>query len=144
MEETQQTTKSEQIALRHHVIGRLKNRKQLSPLTPEHVWHPSLDANIAALSEADLALGHPDGLLSARAWKAALHLWNDSLSAAHDLVEHLETPRAQLCMESCTDVRAISIMRNIGFIVRAIIRHFTACKLERSYSCNNNGFPMAR
>ncbi|WP_256760789.1 hypothetical protein [Cohnella sp. WQ 127256] len=73
------------------LISQLENRKRLPPLTPEHIWHPGLDVEIAALSEAELGDGLPDGYQSARAWKAALHLWNDSLSAAHVLVEHLMT-----------------------------------------------------
>ncbi len=75
-----------------NLISRFKNRKRLPPLTPANVWHPGLDEEIAALSVEQLAGGHPDGLLSAQAWKAALHLWNDSLDAAHELVEHLNTP----------------------------------------------------
>ncbi|WP_052476179.1 hypothetical protein [Cohnella kolymensis] len=73
------------------LIARLESRKNLPPLSPAHIWHPGLDAEIAALPEADLAAGRPDGELSAPAWKAALHLWNDSLEAAHSLIEHLDT-----------------------------------------------------
>ncbi|TFE28115.1 hypothetical protein [Cohnella luojiensis] len=83
---------AEQTVRQHGFINRMLGRKRNSPLTPEHVWHPGLDEKIAALSESQLGEGHPDGLLSARAWKAALHLWNDSLHAAHELVEHLNTP----------------------------------------------------
>jgi hypothetical protein len=74
------------------VISRIRSRKSIPPLTPECVWHPQLDEEIAALSDQLLAEGRPDGLLSAQAWKAALHLWNDSLAAAHDLVEPMDTP----------------------------------------------------
>jgi hypothetical protein len=73
------------------LITRLESRKNLPPLSPAHVWHPGLDTDIAAISEAELAAGRPDGELSAPAWKAALHLWNDSLNAAHPLVEYLES-----------------------------------------------------
>jgi hypothetical protein len=76
----------------HVVISRLRSRKSMPPLTPEYAWHPRLDEEIAVLSEERLAEERPDGLMSAQAWKAALHLWNDSLAAAHELVEHLETP----------------------------------------------------
>jgi hypothetical protein len=76
----------------HVIIARLRSRKSLPPLKPEYAWHPRLDEEISALSEKRLAEGHPDGLLSAQAWKAALHLWNDSLAAAHELVEHLKSP----------------------------------------------------
>lgn len=74
------------------VMSLLRSRKSLSPLTPEQAWHPRLDEEIATLSEPLLAVGHPDGLLSAQAWKAALYLWNDSLDAALKLVEHMVTP----------------------------------------------------
>jgi hypothetical protein len=74
------------------VLSRLRSRKTMPPLTPEYAGHPRLDEEIAALSEQLLAEERPDGLLSAQAWKAALHLWNDSLAAAHELVEHMETP----------------------------------------------------
>ncbi|WP_373229114.1 hypothetical protein [Cohnella sp.] len=67
------------------LIEQLMNRNSLSPLTPNHVWHPSLDEEIASFSEILLADGRPDGVQSAQAWKAALHLWNDSLDAAHEL-----------------------------------------------------------
>jgi hypothetical protein len=76
----------------HVVISRLRSRKNMPPLRPEYAWHPRLDEEIAVLSEERLAEERPDGLLSAQAWKAALHLWNDSLAAAHELVEHLDTP----------------------------------------------------
>ncbi|BBI32166.1 hypothetical protein [Cohnella abietis] len=75
-----------------NLISSIRSRKIPSPLTPEHSWLPALDEEIAAISEAQLAQGYPDGVLSAQAWKAALYLWNDSLDAAHKLVEHLETP----------------------------------------------------
>lgn len=70
----------------------LQNRKNWPPLAPDRVWHPGIDAEIAALSETDMAGAHADGPASARAWKAALHLWNDSLERAHALVQELETP----------------------------------------------------
>jgi hypothetical protein len=78
--------------VRSSVITQLMSRKVLPLLTPDHVWHPGLDKEIAALSENQLADGRPDGIQSAQAWKAALHLWNDSLDAAHELVQELETP----------------------------------------------------
>lgn len=74
------------------LLTRLNNRKSLPYLMPDQVWHPGLDEEIAAIPESALAEDRPDGTLSARAWKAALHLWNDSLDAAHALVEHMETP----------------------------------------------------
>jgi hypothetical protein len=74
------------------LITKLKSRKSLPELSPDHIWHPALDHEIAAIPEEQLADGRPDGLLSAQAWKAALHLWNDSLDAAHELVEHMDTP----------------------------------------------------
>lgn len=73
------------------MMSLLRTRKQLPPLTPTHVWHPGLDEQIASLDEGHLAGEHPDGSLSARAWKAALYLWNDSLAAAHDIVQDLDT-----------------------------------------------------
>jgi hypothetical protein len=74
------------------LISRLMSRKSIPLLTPEHVWHPGLDIEIAAISEEQSADGRPDDLHSVLAWKAVLHLWNDSLDAAHELVQHLETP----------------------------------------------------
>ncbi|WP_276354758.1 hypothetical protein [Cohnella caldifontis] len=74
------------------IVETLKNRKSLPPLAPEHAWHPGLDAEIAGLPEERMAGDHPDGRLSALAWKAALHLWNDSLEPAHAIVQELETP----------------------------------------------------
>lgn len=73
------------------LIKRLQSRKSLPPLTPDHVWHPGLDTEIAAVPEAELAAGRPDGARSAPAWKAVLHLWNDSLICAHSLVQDLDT-----------------------------------------------------
>jgi hypothetical protein len=74
----------------------LRGRKSLPPLTPDRVWHPGLDAQIDAVSVLELAGDRPDGLQSAQAWKAAIYLWNDSLNAAHDLVQDLETPTGSL------------------------------------------------
>ncbi|TJY40993.1 hypothetical protein E5161_14870 [Cohnella pontilimi] len=74
----------------------LRGRKSLPPLTPERVWHPGLDTQIRAISVLELADGRPDGLPSAQAWKAAVHLWNDGLDSAHDLVQDLETPTGAL------------------------------------------------
>lgn len=71
------------------VLKQLQSRQGLPRLTPKHVWHPGLAMDIAAISEAELAGERPDGRLSAPAWKAALHLWNDDLNAAHELVQHL-------------------------------------------------------
>lgn len=73
------------------VLEKLRSRPGLPPLTPKHVWHPGLARDIAALSEEALAGGMPDGKLSAPAWKAALHLWNDDLEAAHELAQELHT-----------------------------------------------------
>ncbi|WEK55189.1 MAG: hypothetical protein P0Y55_03740 [Candidatus Cohnella colombiensis] len=69
----------------------LRARPGLPPLSPEHPWHPGLDLDIVALSESELAQEYPDGKQSAPAWKATLHLWNDSLNHAHDLVQYLDT-----------------------------------------------------
>ncbi|RED63825.1 hypothetical protein [Cohnella lupini] len=85
-------TRIESADRQERLIFRLENRKRLPPLVPAQAWHPGLDEEIAAIPESLLADGHPDGAASARAWKAALHLWNDSLAAAHDLVEQLNTP----------------------------------------------------
>lgn len=74
------------------LLNRLNNRIGLPSLRPAHVWHPGVDEEIAALSPSRLSDGSPEGMAAAAAYKAALHLWNDSLAAAHDLVEHLATP----------------------------------------------------
>ncbi|XID93225.1 hypothetical protein ACF3MZ_01410 [Paenibacillaceae bacterium WGS1546] len=73
------------------LLNRLSHRAGLPALRPEHVWHPGVDEEIAALSPSRLSDGSPEGMAAAAAYKAALHLWNDSLAAAHDLVEHLAT-----------------------------------------------------
>lgn len=74
------------------LMSKLKSRKSLPELSPEHIWHPALDREISAIPEGQLAHDGPEGLLSAQAWKASLHLWNDNLDAAHALVEHMNTP----------------------------------------------------
>ncbi|GEM_PF-208883 len=79
---------------------RLRARPGFAPLTPEHVWHPGLDREIAALpadgpAGADAgteATGARQRSEAARALKAAFHLWNDHLQAAHDLVAHASDP----------------------------------------------------
>ncbi|MFC5469074.1 hypothetical protein ACFPPD_10095 [Cohnella suwonensis] len=73
-------------------IDRYRHSKGDSPLSPANVWHPGLDEEIKALPAEKLADGYPDGYRSAQAWKAALHLWNDSLGAAHEIVEDMDTP----------------------------------------------------
>jgi hypothetical protein len=73
------------------IVSKLRNRQSLPPLTPERMWHPGLDALITAISPDELTGGRPDGLRSVQAWKASLHLWNDSLEPAHQLVQNLET-----------------------------------------------------
>lgn len=79
-------------AVYRHIALKLQNRKSLPSLAPDRPWHPGLDEEIAGLAETELAGPHADGLASARAWKAALHLWNDSLERAHELVQELDTP----------------------------------------------------
>ena len=73
------------------IIARLQSRQALPPLSPHQAWHPGLAHDIAAISEETLAGNYPDGKLSAPAWKAALHLWNDDLEAAHELVQELHS-----------------------------------------------------
>jgi hypothetical protein len=73
------------------IIKKLQGRQFLPSLSPQNIWHPGLVHDIAALSEETLAGGYPDGNLSAPAWKAALHLWNDDLVAAHELVQELHS-----------------------------------------------------
>lgn len=74
------------------ITNRLRNRPHMPALLPEHAWHPALDEEIAALPAARWAGERTDGAASAQALKALLHLWNDSLDAAHDLVQDMETP----------------------------------------------------
>jgi len=71
------------------IVARLENRPELPALRPEYVWHPGLDAEIAKLPLAELAGDRPDDAANAQALIAALHLWNDSLDAAHMLVQDL-------------------------------------------------------
>ncbi|RKP53932.1 hypothetical protein D7Z26_11090 [Cohnella endophytica] len=77
---------------RNRLLVRLMKRKSLPSLVPDYIWHPGVDEEIAALSESEMANDRPDGWSSARAWKAALHLWNDSLAAAHRIVEPMNSP----------------------------------------------------
>ncbi|MBW5446981.1 hypothetical protein GE107_13010 [Cohnella sp. CFH 77786] len=74
------------------IVAKLQARRSWPPLKPDRVWHPGLDAEIAALSLEEIAGDGTDGLRSAQAWKAALYLWNDSLEPAHELVQELDTP----------------------------------------------------
>lgn len=88
------------------IAERLRTRPGFAPLTPTGVWHPGLDRDIAALpvdgldeaepgtEPASAASGaHPGARAeAARALKAAFHLWNDHLQAAHDLVAHASDP----------------------------------------------------
>jgi len=78
------------------VLTRLSNRVQLPILTPERAWHPGIDAEIDEIEPLWLASGRTDGLPSAVAYLGALYLWNDSLDAAHGLVEKLGTPAGML------------------------------------------------
>ncbi|TVX98303.1 hypothetical protein [Cohnella terricola] len=87
---------AEQPRLLNDILDRLSIRNRLPPLTPEKAWHPRIDEEIAALSRAYWADGLPDGLSSLQAYQAALHLWNDSLEAAHELVQELDTPTGML------------------------------------------------
>lgn len=73
------------------IIARLQSRQSLPPLSPQQAWHPGLAHDIADLSEETIAGSLPDGKQSAPAWKAALHLWNDGLEAAHGLVQELHS-----------------------------------------------------
>ncbi len=73
------------------IIARLLGRQSLPPLSPQHAWHPGLARDIADLPLETIAGNLPDGKLSAPAWKAALHLWNDDLEAAHELVQELHS-----------------------------------------------------
>jgi hypothetical protein len=75
----------------HAIVNRLQGRRTLPALVPEQIWHPGVDREIAELQEAELAGVHPDGWASAAAWKAALHLWNDSLARARVLLEPLNS-----------------------------------------------------
>jgi hypothetical protein len=54
-----------------------------SPLVPAKIRDADLDREIAALKAATDA---------ERAVKSALHLWNDSLLAAHELAQEIHTP----------------------------------------------------
>jgi hypothetical protein len=54
-----------------------------SPLVPPGIRDAALDREIAALGATSDA---------ERAVRSALHLWNDSLSAAHELAQEIHTP----------------------------------------------------
>jgi hypothetical protein len=54
-----------------------------SPLVPSTIRDAALDREIASLA----AKSDPE-----RAVQSALHLWNDSLTAAHDLAQEIHTP----------------------------------------------------
>lgn len=71
------------------IVAQLENRPALPALRPESVWHPGLDAGVASLPLSELAGDRPEGAANAQALVAALHLWNDSLDAAHVLVQDL-------------------------------------------------------
>jgi hypothetical protein len=63
-------------------IRRLSGRKEPAPLVPGKIWDPELDATIGRL------------LPDREPLKGALHLWNDNLSRAHEIVQEIETPTA--------------------------------------------------
>jgi hypothetical protein len=104
-DETKRTTQAgpehtyveaEQTALLARTIDRLGNRAGLPPLMPDGPWHPGIDTEIANVSLVWLSAERADGVPSAAAYLAALHLWNDNLSAAHEIVQSAETPAAML------------------------------------------------
>jgi len=75
-----------------HLVAKLQNRPGLPSLNPERSWHPGVDAEISRLSLAGLSAERPDGAATAPALIAVLYLWNDSLDAAHRLVQDLPSP----------------------------------------------------
>jgi len=75
-----------------NLVAQLRNRPELPPLRPEHVWHPGLDAEIARLSPLSEWIGtRADSAASGQALMAVLYLWNDNLELAHQLVQDLAT-----------------------------------------------------
>ncbi|MFC4601675.1 hypothetical protein [Cohnella hongkongensis] len=80
-----------------NVIRRLGTRSRLPALMPDGgAWHPGIDEELGRVSLEWLSGGRTDAVPEAAAYLAALHLWNDSLTRAHDLVERLGTPTAML------------------------------------------------
>ncbi len=94
--EEEGAAESERTARLANAIRRLGNRVRVPPLLPEGPWHPGIDRELADLSPEWLSGGRTDAVPTAVAYLAALHLWNDSLGKAHDLVERLGTPTAML------------------------------------------------
>ena len=77
-------------------LSRLSRRARLPLHAPDTAWHPGIERDLADFDPQWLAGGRTDGLASAVAYLAVLHLWNDGLDAAHGLVEKLETPTGML------------------------------------------------
>lgn len=75
------------LVMHERFIAVMRNRTALPKLTPDHIWHPGLDRDLKA---------HLSGLPSSpeadtsRLLVAALHLWNDNLEAAHEIVQFFE------------------------------------------------------
>ncbi|WP_372628822.1 hypothetical protein [Cohnella sp.] len=94
--DTEKVMEPEQTTRLANAIRRLRNRARLPSLMPDGVWHPGIDEELDGVSPERLSGGRADGIPSALAYLAALHLWNDSLKRAHDLVERLGTPTGSL------------------------------------------------
>jgi hypothetical protein len=72
------------------MISVLAAREPLQPLSPNRIWNASLDDQIEAMSAEAVAGGRQSGQIYALAFKAGLHLWNDSLDKSHTLSQHIE------------------------------------------------------
>ncbi|ALS29380.1 hypothetical protein IJ21_39940 [Paenibacillus sp. 32O-W] len=73
------------------IVRTLELRTPAQPLTPINVWDEELDRRISSLTEEDLPIGR-GGRETLDTVKAGLHLWNDNLFAAHELVQNIDTP----------------------------------------------------
>jgi len=73
------------------LVRQLTRRNPLPPLKPQQVWDAALDERIASEVGRWAEGLPPDRRTDALAFQAGLHLLNDSLDAAHELAQRIET-----------------------------------------------------
>lgn len=70
-------------------VGQLRNRQPLPSLAPKQVWDTAIDNDIMQCSSNDLAGGNANRIPYADAFKAGLHLMNESLELSHNLSQEV-------------------------------------------------------
>lgn len=73
-------------------VSTLDNRKPLAPLHPTSTWDKQLSEQLIASSSQELFdTAQVDDMVVLHT-KAGLLLWNDDLTASHDIVQNLHSP----------------------------------------------------